>query len=72
MPLFDFECKTCGASFEELVRNVSHSAGVNCEKCGSGEVERKIASFHAASSSSISASLPTGGGGCGAGSCGCH
>ena len=70
MPLYDFECRECGQTFEELVRDQSRT--VTCEHCGSGKVERKISSFRAAVTSSTPSPGGAGGGGCGSGSCGCH
>lgn len=37
MPLFEFQCKECGAHFEELIRNGEDG---KCPKCGSENVER--------------------------------
>jgi putative FmdB family regulatory protein len=48
MPIYEFECKSCGHRFEELVG--SHvgvdAADVKCPECGS-EVERRISSSYA-------------------------
>ena len=37
MPLFDYECRACAASFELLVRGRDVPA---CPACGSAELER--------------------------------
>jgi putative FmdB family regulatory protein len=48
MPIYEFECKSCGHCFEELVG--SHvgvdAAEVKCPECGL-EVERRISSSYA-------------------------
>jgi putative FmdB family regulatory protein len=38
VPLYEFECSSCGARFEELVRA---GGTVPCPRCGSPEVERR-------------------------------
>ncbi|MFL5906192.1 MAG: FmdB family zinc ribbon protein [Solirubrobacterales bacterium] len=49
MPIYEFACQSCGHRFEELVG--SHvgveEARVTCPDCGSGEVERLLASTYA-------------------------
>jgi putative FmdB family regulatory protein len=37
MPLLDFECRSCSARFEELVRDERWPV---CPECGSSELER--------------------------------
>jgi len=39
MPLFDFVCKTCGTSFELLVRG---SGAPVCPECGSAELDKQV------------------------------
>lgn len=39
MPLFDFVCKTCGSSFELLVRGSSVPV---CPECGSAELQKQV------------------------------
>ena len=39
MPLFDYRCRSCDASFEALVRNASRDR-VSCESCESEDVHR--------------------------------
>jgi len=38
MPIYEFQCLKCGASFEELVRA---GAKAPCPQCTSSEVERR-------------------------------
>jgi putative FmdB family regulatory protein len=42
MPIFDFNCKSCGHAFEALVRASSSPA---CPKCGSAVLEKCISSI---------------------------
>jgi putative FmdB family regulatory protein len=37
VPIYEFDCRECGARFEELV---AAGASAACPKCGSGDVER--------------------------------
>jgi len=39
MPIFDFACRECGRTFEELVRS---DTVVSCPACASRQVERKL------------------------------
>jgi putative FmdB family regulatory protein len=49
VPIYEFECRSCGESFEELVG--SHvgvaESDVRCPSCGSDQVERRTASSYA-------------------------
>ena len=64
MPLHEFTCEQCGATFEELVAAGLDGLGVTCPECGSEEVEKLVSRF-----ASAGASLPSdGGGSCGPGS----
>ena len=42
MPVFGFECATCGRRFDELVRRVEEVAEVRCPTCGSAEIQREV------------------------------
>jgi putative FmdB family regulatory protein len=39
MPLYEFECRSCGAHFEELVRG---SESVSCPKCEGTRLEKLL------------------------------
>ncbi len=41
MPLYDFECNTCGQVFEELIFDDDEQ--VPCQSCGGMETFRKVA-----------------------------
>ncbi len=41
MPLYDFECHTCGEVFEELIFDDDEQ--VPCQSCGGNETSRKVA-----------------------------
>ena len=42
MPLFDFTCRACRATFEALVRSGHPPA---CPNCGSADLEQHLATF---------------------------
>ena len=42
MPIYEFECETCGARFEELV--ASGTEVLACSGCGSSDTRRVISS----------------------------
>ncbi len=44
MPIYEYHCDDCGESFEKLVRS-SSGAEIQCPKCNSGQVTRKVSLF---------------------------
>ena len=47
MPIYEYECRTCGLSFEELRGTKEESDVISCRSCGS-EASRKFSSFSSA------------------------
>lgn len=54
MPLFEFECLECGASFEALVRKAGEISDVKCPACEGRKLEEKVSSFAAVSKAGAS------------------
>jgi putative FmdB family regulatory protein len=54
MPIYDYRCRRCGVTFEQLRRLQDADHDLRCPKCDSDEVERLLSTFAA--------------GGCGTGS----
>lgn len=42
MPLYEFKCRTCGHTFEDLIRNPADEAETKCPTCGTGDVQRLL------------------------------
>lgn len=42
MPIYEYVCNQCSEEFEELVFG---SRAVNCPKCSSGDVRKKMSTF---------------------------
>jgi putative FmdB family regulatory protein len=61
MPLFEYQCKKCGHTFEELVPRADAPAPA-CPKCGAENAQRQLSTF----SASVA---PSGGSSCSGGSC---
>lgn len=65
MPIFEFKCRACGESFEELVGVTADNGEVVCPHCGSANVQKKISGFASVgsrrSSSAASSCAPGGG-----------
>jgi putative FmdB family regulatory protein len=40
MPIYEFECKSCGHRFDELLKSGAESAA--CPECGSDQVRRRF------------------------------
>lgn len=45
MPLYEFDCLSCGQSFEKLVRSVAAVKEVVCPVCGQMHVQKKLSTF---------------------------
>jgi len=43
MPIFEYQCRKCGAKFEKLVS--SADANATCKECGSTRVEKLLSVF---------------------------
>jgi putative FmdB family regulatory protein len=65
MPLYEFDCLSCGQSFEKLVRSAGAIKEVVCPICGQTHVQKKLSTFAAnikgSSSSSTGAACAPGG-----------
>ena len=57
MPLFEYDCPTCGLRFELLVRGPEQPA---CPQCGATEPVKVLSSFAVSSESTRSANLSAG------------
>lgn len=44
MPLFDFECQSCGNRFEYL--QLKPTEAITCPQCGGGRVEKQVSLFN--------------------------
>ena len=73
MPVFEYVCKCCDNKFETLV--MSSQEEINCNDCGSEDIEKQFSSFTSNNDSgdfgSDASDLPSGGGGCCGGGCAC-
>jgi putative FmdB family regulatory protein len=69
MPIFEYECGSCGTPFELLVRS---DTAIACPACSSATVKKKLSLFasHTARPSLAPPSCHTGGQGCDLGRCG--
>ncbi|MBK9064365.1 MAG: zinc ribbon domain-containing protein [Acidobacteria bacterium] len=66
MPLYEFTCEKCGATFEELVGAGLEDFGVTCPECGSEKIQKLVSRFASAGASASKGG--DGGGSCGPGS----
>ena len=65
MPIYEYRCLECGATFEKIVALNTHS--MDCEKCNSPSVEKLFSAFAVQAGGSESFEAPSGGcGTCGA------
>jgi len=45
MPIYEFDCRVCGTSFDKLVRSANRVNEVTCPSCDSGEIKKKLSLF---------------------------
>jgi putative FmdB family regulatory protein len=64
VPLFEYECRSCKAQFEQLVFNTRSE--VVCRECGSASVVQLLSTFAVKASSERSVPEPGPCGSCGA------
>ncbi len=51
MPVYDYICKDCHKSFEEVLTLAEHDRDqIKCPHCGSKNVEQEVAEFFAVTS----------------------
>ncbi|TKJ43130.1 FmdB family transcriptional regulator [candidate division TA06 bacterium B3_TA06] len=62
MPIREFCCRDCGASFEFLILKKSDEAKASCPKCKSRNLERLLSVFGVAGA--VERPTASGGGGC--------
>ncbi|MGA2329278.1 MAG: zinc ribbon domain-containing protein [Bryobacteraceae bacterium] len=69
MPLYEYRCSSCSATFEQLRRMQDADAAVVCPKCQSAGAERLLSTFasHTASSAETAAPCGAPGSACGSG-----
>jgi putative FmdB family regulatory protein len=42
MPIYEYECKNCGARFDKLIRNLENPPEIVCPTCEGMDVQRLI------------------------------
>lgn len=47
MPLYEFDCLSCGQSFDKLVRSAEAIKEVVCPVCGQPHIQKKLSNFAA-------------------------
>jgi putative FmdB family regulatory protein len=71
MPIYEYRCRGCGGDFERYVH--SAATAVACPTCASANVTRKLSVFGLRSDGGpVASTVPSGGGGCCGGGCGCR
>jgi putative FmdB family regulatory protein len=84
MPIYEYRCDDCGATFEALVRS-GHRGDAQCPRCSGAHLSREMSVFAARGASADGARAAAdaiaangggtgrmGGGGCCGGGCACH
>ncbi len=45
MPIYEFQCRTCGEVFERIMRIDAAAEGISCPACGASAPTKRFASF---------------------------
>jgi putative FmdB family regulatory protein len=69
MPIYEYRCRECDSSFEELV--LSTCDVVACPQCESNEVDKQLSIF-SSPGDRVGKARVGGGCGCTPSTCGCH
>lgn len=70
MPIYEYICKECGCGFEKLVPRAG--TPVECEKCGSKNVEKQFSLFGTTTTSQTTEKCASADSCPAAAACGCH
>ncbi len=65
VPIYEYTCTKCNASFEKLIRSINTDPKADCPKCGSDKTERALSVFAVGTEQSKSAGGSPGCGRCG-------
>ncbi|MFC1500856.1 zinc ribbon domain-containing protein [Elusimicrobiota bacterium] len=63
MPIYEYKCRKCNKVFEKLTLSQG-DAKVECDSCGSSDVEKIFSSFSSTKSSTKNSVPPCANGGC--------
>jgi putative FmdB family regulatory protein len=47
MPIYEYLCEDCGATFEKLVRRSSDASEIDCPSCGQKHLKQQLSTFAA-------------------------
>jgi len=70
MPIFEYNCRGCHQSFEQIV--LSTREQVRCPKCDSDSVEKQLSVFNSPGNRSEQPAASPGACACTPQTCGCH
>jgi putative FmdB family regulatory protein len=60
MPLYEFDCRECGARFEKLVPKAGETRGLKCPACGGRRLEERISAFASVSKGNVRGTASSG------------
>ncbi|MBD3276477.1 MAG: zinc ribbon domain-containing protein [Candidatus Marinimicrobia bacterium] len=68
MPMYEYRCRNCGNTFDELVSSTAISdSDIECPGCGKYESEKLMSAFASSGGSSVGYSGGASSAGCGSG-----
>jgi len=58
MPIYEYECRSCGERFEVVQRMSEGNEGVSCPKCNADRPERLLSAFCSSSARTSTSAGP--------------
>ena len=61
MPIYEYECKSCGREFQALVLKRDEEREVKCDRCGAGDLRKLISrvAYHASEADRLASFDPS-------------
>jgi putative FmdB family regulatory protein len=56
VPIYEYQCESCGESFDKFVRSMSATYTIECPKCHSTSCKKKLSMFGTSSAGATSVS----------------
>jgi putative FmdB family regulatory protein len=69
MPIYEFACRQCAATFEELVNTGETGEHLSCPQCGSTKLQKRMSAFSGRVGQGKTNAAESRVGGCPTGSC---
>ncbi|MBM3123343.1 MAG: zinc ribbon domain-containing protein [Chloroflexi bacterium] len=59
MPVYEYDCEACGDRFDKLVLNTARDPKIQCPRCGSDQVSKRLSLIASSSGGSRGSGTPS-------------